>query len=233
MSSEKLSLCSPEEMCIQIPLYVKFSLEDISEEQLTLLAQLSGFKGPVTCYCSECRQDSIFKKIEQSYPFYVGGRDTQQKLKSENFIYDHSIEIQLPCIRDENHPKASFYFQIHGNTLIKVGQYPSIADLSIVELKKYQKVLQAEDCRELSRSVGLAAHGIGIGSFVYLRRIFERLIFEVKQRVCLDGVEINEDEFSRGTMDVKIKLLKDHLPLFLVENQGIYGILSKGIHELH
>ena len=45
--------------------------------------------------------------------------------------------------------------------LTKIGQYPSIADLSVAELKKYQKVLQADDYRELSRAIGLASHGIG------------------------------------------------------------------------
>ena len=29
-----------------------------------------------------------------------------------------------------------------------------------------------------------------------------------------------------------IKLLQDYLPSFIVENYSIYGILSKGIHEL-
>ena len=33
-------------------------------------------------------------------------------------------------------------------------------------------------------------------------------------------------------MDGKIKSLKGYLPTFLVENHSIYGILSKGIHEL-
>ena len=33
-------------------------------------------------------------------------------------------------------------------------------------------------------------------------------------------------------MDDKIKFLKGNLPAFLVENHSIYGILSKGIHEL-
>lgn len=34
-------------------------------------------------------------------------------------------------------------------------------------------------------------------------------------------------------MDEKISLLSEHLPSFIVENKAIYGILSKGIHELN
>jgi hypothetical protein len=33
-------------------------------------------------------------------------------------------------------------------------------------------------------------------------------------------------------MDEKIELLKLHLPEFLVQNRKLYGILSKGVHEL-
>jgi hypothetical protein len=33
-------------------------------------------------------------------------------------------------------------------------------------------------------------------------------------------------------MEEKITLLRDHLPDFLAKNGKIYGILSKGIHEL-
>jgi hypothetical protein len=33
-------------------------------------------------------------------------------------------------------------------------------------------------------------------------------------------------------MDERIKLLRDHLPTFLVENRALYGVLSKGIHDL-
>ncbi|MEZ4843255.1 MAG: hypothetical protein R3A43_03275 [Bacteroidia bacterium] len=33
-------------------------------------------------------------------------------------------------------------------------------------------------------------------------------------------------------MDEKIELLKSFLPNFLVKNKVLYGILSKGIHEL-
>ena len=33
-------------------------------------------------------------------------------------------------------------------------------------------------------------------------------------------------------MDDRIRVLKSHLPRFLLENPQIYGLLSKGIHEL-
>lgn len=66
--------------------------------------------------------------------------------------------------------------------LMKVGQYPSIVEFN-KSIDKYKKVLCSNDFREFNRAIGLKAHGIGIGSFVYLRRIFENLIEEkVKSR---------------------------------------------------
>lgn len=42
----------------------------------------------------------------------------------------------------------------------------------------------------------------------------------------------DEDLYRRSRMDAKIDLLKEHLPGFLVENRGLYGILSVGVHTL-
>ena len=52
-----------------------------------------------------------------------------------------------------------------------------MADIAIDENRtKYRSVLKGENWNELYKAIGLAAHGEGIGSFVYLRRVFERLI---------------------------------------------------------
>lgn len=81
------------------------------------------------------------------------------------------------------------------------------------------------------RAVGLAANGVGIGSFVYLRRIFEHLINEAYVKSS-NGKKVDEPDFQKIRMDEKIDLLKDYLPSFLVQNRSIYKILSKGIHQL-
>lgn len=145
-------------------------------------------------------------------------------------------EIILKCKRYNN----LFHFFIHlekdetGNTIsiAKVGQYPSIADLHIKQIHRYDKVLNKDKMKELTKAIGLAANGIGIGSFVYLRRIFEHLVFEAFQIAKKEKLEFDEDKFNTSKMDGKIKSLKGYLPTFLVENHSIYGILSKGIHEL-
>lgn len=114
----------------------------------------------------------------------------------------------------------------------KVGQYPSVADFHIGQVRKYSKVLPQDKMREFTKAIGLAANGVGIGSFVYLRRIFEYLVFEAYEVAKSNNPTIDEAAFISGRMNEKIQMLSDYLPDFLVENHHIYGILSKGIHEL-
>ena len=42
----------------------------------------------------------------------------------------------------------------------------------------------------------------------------------------------DEEVYIKARMNDKIEILKSQLPDFLVENKSLYGILSKGIHEL-
>jgi hypothetical protein len=113
----------------------------------------------------------------------------------------------------------------------KIGQYPSLATIAQDETRQYRSVLKDENASEFHKAVGLAAHGVGVGSFVYLRRVFERLI-----RSRFDEFKVQEswDEtaFNGMRMEDKINLLKDHLPEVLVANRRVYSILSLGIHEL-
>ena len=90
--------------------------------------------------------------------------------------------INLYCSRVEEHKMQQIVY-LTENQIFKIGQYPSIAEISQPELKKYRAVLTKEKYAELNRGVGLIAHGVGIGAFVYLRRIFEDLIEEAHQKL--------------------------------------------------
>ena len=134
------------------------------------------------------------------------------------------------CAMDNTH-HLDYIVLTYGNKMKKIGQYPSVADLSFPELKEYKKVMTREDEKELKRAIGLFASGIGVGSFVYLRRIFERIIVTASQKAIVEG-EIKEEEFNTAHVDEKIKKLAGYLPKSLVNNTVFYGIVSKGIHEL-
>ena len=64
---------------------------------------------------------------------------------------------------------------------------------------------------------------------MYLRRIFEHLLIQAKTNA---GSAINDEEFDKARVNEKITMLKDHLTSMLTSNPTLYGILSKGIHEL-
>jgi hypothetical protein len=118
-----------------------------------------------------------------------------------------------------------------GTTIQKIGQLPSLADLGSGSLDKYRKALGQDLYAELHRAVGLCAHGVGVGSFVYLRRVFESLL-EGAHRIAQQDPGWDEGAYQRQRVEERILALQHHLPLFLVENRGLYRILSKGIHEL-
>ncbi len=141
--------------------------------------------------------------------------------------------VTLKCKRKSNDILRFFVYNDEiSEKVMKVGQWPSLADLQFAEIgKKYNGVLPEEDLKNLKKAIGLVAHGAGAGSFVYLRRIFENLIFETF-KTNTSAIGVKEADFKTQRMEDKVETLKAFLPSQLVEMKSIYGILSKGVHEL-
>lgn len=182
------------------------------------------------CFCIECKKDSTFK-----YSFSEGKKNYNINNYENDIMvrmnaYSTPLVLVFKCQRDFKHA-YSFMFRITNNKITKTGQFPSIASLESHSIDKYRKILK-DDHREFTKALGLYSHGIGAGSFVYLRRIFENLIEDARQ-TALKETRIDDTIFQQSKMDEKIKLLEDYLPIFLVENRKLYSILSKGIHELN
>ena len=107
-----------------------------------------------------------------------------------------------------------------------------IKDYGLFALKKlneYKKVMSEDDRKEFRRAIGLYASGIGAGAYVYLRRIFESLLEQAKGKA---GDAIDIKAFNNAHVGEKITMLSSYLPSALTSNTVLYGILSKGIHEL-
>lgn len=205
---------TPAEFLISAPLYEKITLEDEAGNALIFYA------GPLDTYCPVCGSHSIFRRWLSGTPSSNSWRTHDRR------------DVELTCSRNSQH-KLLFLLMIDAEkrTIQKIGQCPSIADLNMYDVKKYASVLGKTVFPELTKAIGLAAHGIGVGSFVYLRRIFEGLVQGAHQ-VAKSDEGWAEEEYEKARMGEKIQLLHRHLPSFLVENRAIYGILSKGIHEL-
>lgn len=138
------------------------------------------------------------------------------------------INFEFVCSMDEKH-HLDFTVLVNDSSFMKIGQYPSIADMTFPKLDDYKHVISKQDRRELGTAIGLFANGIGAGSYVYLRRILERLVYQAKENT---GDKIDNDAFENARVADRIKMLKGYVPDILIQNTMIYGILSKGIHEL-
>jgi hypothetical protein len=224
---------SIQELLTTHPLYAK---EDISNLPAKSVWEIEYFQGSIDAYCVECKKPSVFRSEMLPRGDYIGRRFPSALSSQPEYIdkqdaqSDRTFTIELSCTRMADHC-IWFFFRVSGGSLIKVGQYPSLADLAASEIEKYRKILGSNDYRELHRAIGLAAHGVGIGAFVYLRRIFEHLIEEAHQEAKKSD-SWNESAYSNSRMDEKILLLNNLLPSFLVEHKILYSILSKGMHEL-
>ncbi len=221
-------MLKPQNFFFELPIYFKIEItNDNREDFFNLILETKSIDGY-----------NPFLKENTTYNIkYVVQRYLPQG-KFELSSYEGFFEIQLTCVRTglemkyfvmlasvENEDETKQYF------FSKVGPFPSIADLHISKFKQYDKVIDKKHLKEITRGIGLAANGVGIGSFVYLRRVFEFLIEEAHQQ-AINDISWNEDNYLKSKIVDKIDLLQHHLPSFLVQNKSIYSILSVGIHKL-
>lgn len=204
---------------IEVPLYEVVKYEDAD---LDLGRQVVYFNETFDSYCPECNSHSIFERY--------WGQNKYISYESAGWVNRGVFSIEVMCTRDRRH-RLFFIFKAVEQSLQKIGQLPSIADLNLFDIKKYSKVLERKYFSELTKAIGLATHGVGVGSFVYLRRIFEFLIEESHMKLSQEQAW-DEEAYKKARMNEKIEMLSAELPDFLVENKSMYSILSKGIHEL-
>lgn len=232
---------------------------EITKDNIYELAGLVGGHVKINAYCTKCGEKRVFS-CEPIYIYSVDGNDVNEYSLEDQIVsiqyfmntptphfadeqekswqwcstiiaYDVRLMVfRFFCAMDPAH-RIDYIVLTDGNTMKKIGQFPSVADMSFPELKNYKKVITKDDERELKRAIGLYAQGIGIGSFVYLRRIAERIILQAGTKAVEAG-KVSAEVFDKARVDEKIKMLADYLPKSLSNNPVFYGIVSKGIHEL-
>lgn len=212
---------SPKAFHLEMPLYheLDLSVGVVAEKVFVNVS----YNGTIDAYCIWCDKESVFDTDDHLY-----GTTYSEWLRRSNGFREHSFK----CSRNNAHQYFIRYLKLEQSKFLKTGQWPSTADFQIPQAEKYRKLLTEEQYKEFTRGIGLAAHGVGIGSFVYLRRIFEDLIEDAHLQAQSAHKDFQEEAYSRAKMDEKIRLVKDYLPEFLVDNRSLYSILSKGIHDL-
>ena len=238
-----------------------YKFRKIDEDNIEDLILLLDGKVRISMYCKECKEERVFTmkpyiyfhdkdnkcyskklseevwRIQKSYILkntpMVGGHVEEQNTVwkwKESQIEEVSriLVFQFVCSMNEEH-HIDYVVLTTDNSMMKIGQYPSVADMTFPELDAYKHVILKEDRKELGTAIGLFANGVGAGSYVYLRRILERLIDQAKARA---GDKVSDEEFEQARVAERIKMLQGYLPEIFIKNKTIYGILSKGIHEL-
>lgn len=175
------------------------------------------------------------EQYEENIDYAKRATKENVKILRESFFENGILTLELNCTAKEQHKFNVIFMLDEKGHLTKIGQNPSIREFDN-STKRYKSIMKGKQNKlimtELSTSVGLKSHGVGVGSYVYLRRIFENLIFDQFEIYLNENPSANKDEFLIMRMNEKIEFLKDYLPQFLVNNKVLYGILSQGIHEL-
>lgn len=201
------------------PLYSPLKL---SSKDKSFLENLRRSNVQIDEYCVGCGKDATFK------PLRSFGSGSGTPVDVNWMIKDAIFSVKLSCTRAGH--DYNWFFELSKMVLRKVGQTPSFEEIGRSELRKYQGVLGKEQYGELKRATGLVSHGIGIGSYVYLRRVFEKLIDTHRTELEKSGTLV--ENYDKLRMSEKISALSSVLPPALVKNKVTYSILSKGIHEL-
>lgn len=226
---------SVRSLCLDQTLYAPIQLNPSRDE--LYINSLKYGPHQIDAHCIHCRQMSTFRTLtdrqaedvvgaERIANFNAPARERLKRLRLES----GQFALHIGCSRRPDH-LYSYFFHYDENQAIlqKIGQIPSVEDVAGVDIERYRKILGG-DFSELRRATGLFAHGIGIGSFVYLRRIFENLVESARQ--AADPHDERKSEFLAMKMADRVKGLSTQLPPAVVKYKDAYGILSKGLHEL-
>ena len=228
-----------EEM-ILLPLYKKIKIDN--KTKIHNFFPYNNVR--VECYCHICKKRRIFifedskvalnSLIQQaSVGSATGGSSNSDKNQIEDLFLDTDF-FTFCAQADCNHKMIIQFMKIDTQSIMKIGQFPSIYDLNEeINNKSFLKLLGKEYSDYYKKACSLYSFDTYIGALIYLRRIFEKLLIDVFNENA-DKLEISFDEFKNKKMEEKINTLKDYLPTIMF-NQGfnnIYSKISNGIHNL-
>ena len=234
----------PSQFFTKFPLYKKISF---NKDNIGDLMKIVEYDGNIDIYCPDCKKERTFNHLEtypflsqeklyssgfKSYPSFGSSQDENDPFerKIEYLLEDKFYIVRFKCASDNSHILIYLLRMYKGNLMI-IGQYPSYRDINTADLIKYEIVLSKEKFLDFKSAEMCFSNGYGVGAFIYLRRIIEFLVEEIHKQE-LSNPNFNEEEYKRKRWNKKIEQLKDYLPEYLVKNRKIFGILSKGVHEL-
>lgn len=137
------------------------------------------------------------------------------------------LRYKFECTNDDEHKYMMFVCITAEDgefTVTKIGQNPSMLTIKGFDFDKYKKQLKEFNAYEDYKKADLCnADHFYVGSYAYLRRIFEKMLNKFSEGMV----------FKDNHIDTKIEAVKEK---FDIRIQGmlkhLYGILSVSIHEL-
>lgn len=244
------------ETLFDAPLYRRFNAGAPSDAG-TLLKSLRTLSRRFDRFCPECGKDTTWivivkdedkrnSELERATSANIGSVGRSGFPKS---LWLSSFESRMYCARDARHqfvmylnvrsPRLQDVLEAEEGSaqqaaveLMKVGQFPSLSDIQIGTLKQYEEGMTGQQRREFVRAINTSAHGFNVAACVHYRRVFESVLFDARDELMKETGAAKWPEFDRMRTDERISALKAYLPQFMVEHPHLYGILSKGVHEL-
>ena len=228
-----------EEMLLS-PLYKKIKIDKtIKPYEFFPMSDLR-----VECYCKECNQRRIYSFEDSQIalnsvmrgmtPGPINSSPSNYKICDLQYELEHLDYFTFCAQADCKHNMIVLFKVIDKETIMKIGQYPSIYDLNEkINNKEFIKTLGKEYSEYYKKACSLYSFDTYIGALIYLRRIYEKLLLDTFDD-NKDNLDITIDEFKIKRMDEKIQFLKKYLPSIMFE-QGfnkIYTKISDGIHNL-
>jgi hypothetical protein len=213
----------PKAFHLEMPLYKEIDLLTAASKKKVLNFLTISTK--IDAYCIWCDKESVFEPSDRLY--------NNVSIPEWTTRNDGLITVSFRCARNQGHRYHVYFFK-SGLKIRKVGQYPSVADFQIPQATKYRKILGADLYKEFTKGIGLAANGVGIGSFVYLRRIFENLIIEAHDLTVKENSSFDEALYRTSKMDEKVQEVAQSV-MFVspgLDEIGFIWVRGKGVKLL-
>lgn len=182
-------------------------------------------------FCENCNSEKVFTGYTHSALLNIrscveyakkNNNEFYKKLSEQIKEEDTCAHFMFKCAKcGEKH-----YFSIlfTPDFIVKCGQYPSYSTQNVKKVEKYKNII-SKYYPELTKSLNAYSQGMGVASFVYLRRILEWLVDEK----CLEEEKTLKKFVDKlKKVEKREKIIPDDFSE--IKNQ-IYSVLSKGVHE--
>ncbi len=181
-------------------------------------------------FCPKCNLQKTFVCSRYYTDDYLGRE--QYRSNNNGICYtNRNLHLQFECPTCGKEICYNLVFQ--NNKIIKYGQYPSLRDLNINDIKKFKTfgLINKEYIEELKKAETCANESYYVAALLYLRRVFENLIYNLYSE-NKNSLEISEKDFFSKHLDEKVECLKEYLAIEEELYSHLYKLLSEGIHSL-